>query len=63
MSGENVSQWAIPFSNRKEAKIYANRVRIYWQKRTTFKVKVTVQNLMPIRTKVGKDWRKSGWTT
>ncbi len=58
--GMSISQWAVPFSNVKEAKTYAEKVEHYWTRNTGFEVKVTVQQAMPVRIKVGRDWRKAG---
>lgn len=54
----NVSQWGVPFTNRKEANKYAEKVTNYWKMNTNFRCKVTVQNSMFLREKVGKDWRR-----
>lgn len=59
-NGMGVSQWAVPFSNIKEAKIYAGKVMKYWTGRTIHEVKVTVSQALPVRDKVGRDWRKAG---
>ncbi len=56
---EFISQWGIPFTSKSEANKYAEKLRAYWRK-TNLAIKVTVQNSMPIRMKVGKDWRKAG---
>jgi hypothetical protein len=59
-SEHNISQWGVPFTNKKEANKYATKITAYWKNNTNFICKVTVQNAMPVREKVGKDWRKAG---
>lgn len=61
--GKNMSHWSIPFTTKKEANKYADKLRKYWNKRVNYdngeRCLVTVQQAMPIRTEVGKDWRKA----